>query len=148
MKTISRRARPHTITLYNYLSTASGAASYQRTVIKRVFLDTAYQQRLAKHGVSTADTAQLIIDLRDIETTNGRPFLSPKDWQQLTDAQKATYFTFAVTNDFFVAGETAETLPETTKQQMITKYQCFSVSSANVPVSDLNGAVIIEVMGK
>ncbi len=147
-KIISRRARPHTITLYNYLSTTAGVAAYQRTVISRVSLDTNYQQRLSQRGVATEDTAQLIIDLRDIDATNDRTFLPAQAWQQLTAVQKALYFTFGATNDFFIQGTATETLPTTTKQQMIAKYQCFGVTAAGIPASDSSGPVIVEVTGK
>ncbi len=150
MKVISRRARPHTITLYNYISTTAGAAAYQRTVIDRVYLDTAYQQRLSARGVSTSDKAQLIIDLRDITTTSDRTFLSFPEWQQLSAQQKAGYFTFGSSNDFFISGVATETLPPATKQQMITKYQCFSVTAAGVPAAALGKPQlqILEVTGK
>jgi hypothetical protein len=148
MKKISRRARPHSITLYNYISTTAGAAAYQRTVIDRVYLDTGYQQRLAARGILTTDKAQLIIDLRDIDTTADRTFLPVEDWNLLSAAQKASYFTFAAANDFFVRGVATETLPATTKQQMMSNYRCFSVTAADVPASDSDGAVILEVTGK
>jgi len=148
MKTISRRARPHNITLYNYLSTAAGAMAFQRTVIKRVGLDTSYQQRLSMRGVSTTDTAQLIIDLRDIQTTGGRTFISIVGWKALTDAQKAQHFTFATDKDFFVQGEVPDMLPIVTKQQMQSKYQCLSITSAAIPASDHAEPVIVEVLAK
>ena len=148
MKTISRRARPHTITLYNYLGKTDGAAAYQRTVIERVFLDTSYGQHLSARGVVTTDTAQLILDLRDIETTDGRTFLPCEDWTRLTSVQKALYFTFATKYDFFIKGSALETLPDATKQDMIEKYQCLSVTTAGVPASDRDGPVIVEVTAK
>lgn len=148
MKIISRRARPYTITLYNYLSATNGVATYQKTVIEHVYLDIAYQQRLAQKGVSTNDTAQLIIDLRDIKTTNNRTFIDYQAWKQLTSLQKLLYFTFAIKEDFFVVGEAIETLPDTTKKDMIDKYQCLSVSSVAIPASDKSGAVVVEVVGK
>jgi len=148
MKKISRRARPHTITLYNYLSTTNGVAVYQRTVIERLSLDTAYQFRLSQRGVATTDRAQLFVELRDMTTTGNRTFLPFPLWAQLTAEQKALYFTFGVTNDFFIQGTVPEELPPTTKQQMINKYQCFSVTAAGVPASDSAGPVIVEVTGK
>ena len=148
MRKISRRARPHTITLYNYLSTTDGTATYQRTVIARVYLDTAYGKRLSERGAVTTDTAQLIIDLRDIDVTSSRTFMPAADWGQLTAVQKAQYFTFDTKNDFFIDGTATETLPDTTKKDMILKYQCFSVTSADVPASDQDEPVIVEVTAK
>lgn len=146
MKKISRRARPHTITLYNYLSTTAGVAAYQRTVVKRVYLDLSYQQRLSQRGVATEDTAQLILDLRDTEATGDRTFISPWDWALLTTEQKALHFTFMTQHDFFIANEVSETLPTATKQDMITKYQCLSVNSVSVPLVPAAG--IVEVTAK
>jgi len=146
MRIISRRARPHKITLYNLVSFASGVSTYQRTVIDRVLLDESYQQRLAQRGVSTADTAQLIVDLRDIDATDDRTYLSAKEWTALAD--KTARFTFNPVNDFFIAGEVNDTLPAMTKQQMIAKYKCYSVTSAATPASDQSGPVILEITGR
>lgn len=139
MKIISRRARPHKVTVYNYVSSVAGVATYQRTVIDRVYLDTGYAQRLSQKGVNTSDKAQLIIDLRDVET-NGRTYLAPLDWAALAD--KTGNFTFATANDFFIVGEVEDELPSLTKAQMIQKHQCFSVTSVS-----LNG-YILQVTGK
>lgn len=141
MKIISRRARPHTVTLYNYLSAAAGVATYQRTVLRWVYLDTGYQQRLSQRGVATEDAAQLILDLRDLEATDGRTFISPWDWGRLTDEQKAQYFTFMTKQDFFCCGEVPEILPPATKQTMMGKYQCLSVTSVSVPIVPMDGTV-------
>jgi hypothetical protein len=145
---MSRRARTHTITLYNYLSTAAGAAAYQRTVIERVYLNTAYQQSLNGRGVSTTDKAMLIIDLRDIVTTDERTFLSFSDWQLLTAEAKAAFFTFSVANDFFIEGAADEELPPATKQQMIQNHQCFSVTWSGVRHAEAGQASILGVTGK
>lgn len=141
MKVISRRARQHTITMYNYLSTTGGMMAFQRTVIKRVSLDTGYAQRLTQRGVSTTDAAQLIIDLRDIEVTDKRTFVPVEAWD--TQEDKTKHFTFSTSKDFFIQGEVADLLPPTTKQQMQTKYQCFSVTSVAMPNSD-----ILQILGK
>jgi len=147
-KIISKRARPYTVTLYNYISTAEGVMTFQRTVIERVYLDTAYQQHLSQRGIATSDTCQLIIDLRDITATGGRTFIATKAWKKLTAAEKADYFTFNTANDFFVEGEATETLPSKTKKEMIELYQCFAVSSVNIPACDQGRALIVEVTGK
>lgn len=146
MRIISRRARPHKITLYNLISTAAGVATYQRTVIDRVLLDESYQQRLAQKGVSTADTAQLIIDLRDVTVTDSRTYLPAKEWT--AREVKTSNFTFNPVSDFFVTGEVSDTLPSMTKQQMVAKYKCFSVTSAATPASDQSGPIILEILGR
>ncbi len=146
MRIISRRARPHKITLYNLASSAGGVATYQRTVIDRVLLDESYQQRLAQKGVSTADTAQLIIDLRDIDVTSNRVYSPAKEWTALAD--KTGHFTFNPTSDFFVAGEASETMPSATKQQMLAKYKCFSVTNVATPASDQSGPIVLEITGR
>ena len=148
MKKISRRARPHTITLYNYISTTAGAAAYQRTVIQRVCLDKDYQQRLSQRGVATTDKAQLIIDLRDIEVTANRIFIEPESWILLTAQQKALYFTFQVANDFFIDGTVTDTLPPKTKAEMQTTHRCLSVTSTGIPASDSAGPTLLEVTAK
>ena len=143
---ISRRSRPNTITLYNYVSTANSVATYQRTVIERVYLDPTYQHRLAQKGVATQDTAQLIIDTRDMATTSNRVYMSAKAWAAL--ATKTGYFTFNPATDFFVDGNVADTMPSVTKQQMIAKYTCISVTSVATPASDSDSVVTIEVLGR
>lgn len=141
MKTIGRRARNKNITLYNYVSTASGVATYQRTVIDLVYLDTGYAQRLSSRGIATADKAQLIIDLRDVATTDDRTYLSYKEWSAATD--KLNHFTFWTANDFFVEGEAAEVLPAVTKAQMQAKYQCFGISSVSAPDDN-----VLQIIGR
>lgn len=144
MKPISRRLRPDTITLYNYIGTdkASGAAvaTYQRTSLDRVCNDTGYAQRLSQRGVSTTDNAQLTIELQDYTATGGRTYLPYIEWKALTD--KSGYFTFKATDDFFVSGNVTDTLPAETKGTMQQKYQVFSVTS----VSKTNS--VLSVLGK
>ncbi len=141
MKTISRRARQSTVTLYNYLSTTSGVATYQRTVLDRVYLDTGYAQRLAQRGISTTDKAQLIVELRDSAITGNRKYIDPVAWGSLTN--KAGYFTFNPANDFFVQGDASETLPSETKTTMQKKYQVYSISNVAAPTSD-----VLQIYGK
>jgi hypothetical protein len=146
VKVISRRARPCNITLYNYVSTTSGVATYQRTYIQRVSLDLAYQMKLAQRGVSTTNTAALMIDLRDIVATSDRTFLTYEAWAALTT--KTEYFTFNTANDFFVVGEAAETMPTTTKAEMMAKYRCYSITGVSIPASDSGIPIILSVTAK
>jgi hypothetical protein len=134
------------VTLYNYVSATSGVAAYQRTVIERVSLDLAYQMKLAQRGVSTTNMVSMMIDLRDITTTSNRTFLTYEAWAALTT--KTGYFTFNTANDFFVEGEATETMPTTTKAQMMAKYRCYSVTSTAIPASDSGIPIILTVTGK
>ena len=146
MKVMSRRARPFNVTLYNFVSTTSSVMTFQRTYIQRVSLDLAYQMKLAQRGVSTTNTVSMMIDLRDITTTSNRTFLTYEAWAALTT--KAGYFTFNTANDFFVVGEAAETMPTTTKAQMLAKYRCYSVTGVAIPASDSGAPIILTVTAK
>jgi|WetSurMetagenome_2_1015567.scaffolds.fasta_scaffold21493_3 hypothetical protein len=146
MKVMSRRSRPALITLYNYVSATSSVATYQRTYIQRVSLDLAYQMKLAQRGVSTTNTAALMIDLRDITTTSNRTFMTYEAWAALTT--KTGYFTFNTANDFFVVGEAAETMPTTTKAEMLAKYRCYSITGVSIPASDRGVPIILSVTSK
>jgi hypothetical protein len=146
MKVMSRRARPYNITLYNYVSTTSGIMTFQRTFIERVSLDLNYQMRLAQRGVSTINTTSLMIDLRDINATSDRTFLAYDAWAALVD--KTGYFTFNTNHDFFVAGEAAETMPTTTKAEMLKKYRCYSITGVGIPASDSGTPIILSVTAK
>lgn len=148
MKGISRRARPHTITLYNFVSSAAGVATYQRTVLQQVHLDKGYQQRLSQRGVSTTDTALLILDLSDTIATSNRTFIPAESWAALTTLQKAGYFTFRAADDFFIDGTATETLPSTTKAAMQAKYRLYAVSTASDPAHDTAAARVLEVTAK
>jgi len=148
MKKISRRARPHTITLYNYVDTTNGVATYQRTVLEWVYLDKAYQQRLSQRGIQTEDTGLLIVDLSDFTATSGRTFIAAELWPALTAQQKALHFTLRVKDDFFVDGAVTDTLPNDTKVTMQGKYRCFAVSDAAIPASNLAGPATLEVIAK
>jgi len=120
--------------------------TFQRTYIQRVSLDLAYQMKLAQRGVSTTNTVSMMIDLRDITTTSNRTFLTYEAWAALTT--KAGYFTFNTANDFFVVGEAAETMPTTTKAQMLAKYRCYSVTGVAIPASDSGAPIILTVTAK
>jgi hypothetical protein len=146
MKVISRRARKSNISLYNYVSTTSGVMTFQRTLIKRVSLDLDYQMRLAQRGVSTANKASLMIDSRDIETTSDRTFLIYDAWAALIN--KTGYFTFNTANDFFVVGEATETMPTTTKAEMLKKYRCYSITGVGIPASDSGTPIILSITAK
>lgn len=148
MRTISRRARPHTITVYNYISSTAGTATYQRTVLTQVHLDKGYQQRLSARGIQTEDRALLVLDLSDYTSTSNRTFIAAESWPALTAQQKALYFTFRAPEDFFLDGTATEELPTTTKATMQGKYRCFAVSSVSAPASDQIGPSILEVTGK
>ena len=45
-------------------------------------------------------------------------------------------------------GNVADTMPSVTKQQMIAKYTCISVTSVATPASDSDSVVTIEVLGR
>lgn len=148
MKRISRRARPHTITVYNYVSTTAGVATYQRTVLQQVHLDKSYQQRLSLRGVATTDTALLILDLLDTLATDNRTFIPAESWAALTTLQKAGRFTFRASDDFFVEGTSTETLPSTTKAAMQGLHRLFAVSQVSDPAHDTATAQVLEVTAK
>ena len=146
MKVMSRRSRPESITLYNYVSASAGVMTFQRTYIQWVSLDLAYQMKLAQRGVSTTNTVSMMVDLRDIEATSNRTFLTYEAWKALTT--KTGYFTFNTNYDFFVEGEAAETMPTTTKAQMLAKYRCYSVTGVAIPASDSGTPIILTITGK
>ena len=148
MRIIARRARPHTATIYNYTATNAGVAAYQRTVLERVQLDTSYQQRLAQRGISTADTALLVVELRDLEATSGRTFVDAHTWGKLTATQREAFFTFQPVNDFIIAGEVADTLPTRTKAEMLASYRCLGVTGVSMPASSETDPTIVEVTAK
>lgn len=148
MKRISRRARPYTVTLYNYVSTTVGVATYQRTVLQQVHLDKGYQQRLSLRGVSTTDTALLILDLSDTPATDNRTFIPAESWAALTVLQKAGHFTFRASDDFFIDGTSTETMPSTTKAAMQALHRLFAVSQVGDPAHDTATARVLEVTAK
>lgn len=144
LKVMARRLRPQTVTLYNYLGTTAGVMQFQRTVLGHVALNTAYQQVLSMRGVTTADRAQLTVELRDIDAN--KSYLPYHEWLIKTD--KTRFFTFSQSNDFFVVGDVADELPPTTKQQMQGKYQVFSVTSCMTAATDEAAPSILVVTGK
>ena len=144
MKVMARRLRPQTVTMYNYLGAVGGAMQFQRTVLGRVALNTAYQQALSMRGVTTTDKAQLTVDLRDVDAS--RQYIPYHEW--LTKTDKASFFTFAQINDFFVVGDVADELPPLTKQAMAGKHQVFSVTSCATAATDSNNPAILVVTGR
>ena len=144
MKVMARRLRPQTVTMYNYLGAVGGAMQFQRTVLGRVALNTAYQQALSMRGVTTTDKAQLTVDLRDVDAS--RQYMPYHEW--LTKVDKSVCYTFAQSNDFFVVGDVVDELPPLTKQAMAGKYQVFSVTSCGTAATDSNNPAILVVTGR
>ena len=144
MKVMARRLRPQTVTLYNYLGAVGGAMQFQRTVLGRVALNTAYQQALSMRGVTTTDKAQLTVDLRDVDAS--RQYIPYHEW--LTKVDKSGCYTFAQSNDFFVVGDVSDELPPLTKQAMAGKYQVFSVTSCATAATDSDKPAILVVTGR
>lgn len=148
MRSTSRRMRPHVVTLYNFNRTEGGVASYQRTVLRHVQLDTGFQQKLGRMGVQTEDAATLILDLSDYEATDGRAFVIADVWKRMTVEQRAHYFTLGASDDFFVEGDAPETLPAETKATMQKLHRCYAISKLGMPPAAGKGPVLLEVIGR
>lgn len=109
MRPIPIRALPHTVTLYNSIS--SGA--YSAVILKNVYFEHCKKSNIDKIGAASADSVLLIIDYVNSKafTRNGSPlsYLPAKEYQLKAD--KTPYWTLQDgAKDIFVLGVADEAL--------------------------------------
>ena len=99
-----------TVTLFNRSYNAdTEEETYYPTLLEGVDLVETKGDNVSKSGMDSADAAKLFVDVGKMV----KPYLSPKEWEVLSDEEKAKYITFQPTRDFFVKGScTGATLPE------------------------------------
>lgn len=103
------------ITLFNHYKSRLGDMWYP-TVIDGVNLLIDKAAIVAKYGAESKDNAVLNIVYQSIDgviMVNEKPYLPPKEWEQLTNDKLSEYITFTSGTDFdfFMLGEFPTTNP-------------------------------------
>ena len=123
---ISARLRRDTITLYTYKGLdVDKKPSYDRLVIRGVFFEKDYALVMERRGVTTRDSAQVVIDL------------------------VATPVVVTMTpNSFFVSGECTDEVPPKTKQELAVERQVYTISRSYFPPNGRASATILELYAR
>ena len=96
-----------TVTLF---SRSFNAETYYPTLLECVDLVETKGANISKSGIDSADTVKLYVDFKNIV----KPYLPPKEWENMPDKCKQYFLTFNPAQDFFIKGDqTAVDLPET-----------------------------------
>lgn len=104
-----------TITLFNRYRSNSADIWYP-TILHNVDLNIDRAAIVAKYGADSKDKAMLHIRLESIDGVKSiasKPYLLPKEWEQMPNDELSNYITFASGNNFtfFIEGEWGDGLP-------------------------------------
>lgn len=90
------------ITVYNkYYDKINDVDKYQRTVIKGVNWQGKRNATVSDKGLNLDNSILIFVDIDNVEN---KEYISPKQFNKLTDAQRPDHFTFAI-GDKAVKGE-------------------------------------------
>lgn len=100
-----------TVTLFSRSFNAeTEEETYYPTLLECVDLVETKGANISKRGIDSADTVKLYVDFKNIV----KPYLPPKEWENMPDKCKQYFLTFNPAQDFFIKGDqTAVDLPET-----------------------------------
>lgn len=105
-----------TITVFNYYKDSLKNVTWYPTVIHGVNLLIDKAAIVAKYGAESKDNALLNIHYQTVDgqiMVDGKPYLSPKEWERQTNDKLPETITFASGTgfDFFILGEYPTTEP-------------------------------------
>ena len=105
-----------TITVFNYYKDSLKNVTWYPTVIHGVNLLIDKAAIVAKYGAESKDNALLNIHYQTVDgqiMVDGKPYLSPKEWERQTNDKLPETITFASGTgfDFFILGEYPEIKP-------------------------------------
>ena len=100
-----------TVTLFSRSFNAeTEEETYYPTLLECVDLVETKGANISQSGIDSADTVKLYVDFKNIV----KPYLPPKEWENMPDKCKQYFLTFNPAQDFFIKGDqTAVDLPET-----------------------------------
>lgn len=110
---------PHTVTVYNKMEDdITGAATYNITILRGVFLDISKGANVMKSGLVSADSAMLYIPMSikaiNADTGEEQKFVGQKEYERLAQSYLHEYWTLrtggssSTVDCFFVKGEVTE----------------------------------------
>lgn len=99
-----------TVTLFNRSFNAeTEEETYYPTLLEGVDLVETKGANVSKSGMDSADAVKLYVDFGNI----AKPYLPPKEWENMPDKCKQHFLTFNPAQDFFIKGDHTDLeLPE------------------------------------
>ena len=91
-----------TVTLFNRSFNAeTEEETYYPTLLEGVDLVETKGANVSKSGMDSADAVKLYVDFGNI----AKPYLPPKEWENMPDKCKQHFLTFNPAQDFFIKGD-------------------------------------------
>ena len=91
-----------TVTLFNRSFNAeTEEETYYPTLLEGVDLVETKGANVSKSGMDSADAVKLYVDFGNI----AKPYLPPKEWENMPDKCKQQFLTFNPAQDFFIKGD-------------------------------------------
>ena len=91
-----------TVTLFNRSFNAeTEEETYYPTLLEGVDLVETKGANVSKSGMDRADAVKLYVDFGNI----AKPYLPPKEWENMPDKCKQHFLTFNPAQDFFIKGD-------------------------------------------
>ena len=91
-----------TVTLFNRSFNAETEdETYYPTLLEGVDLVETKGANVSKSGMDSADAVKLYVDFGNI----AKPYLPPKEWENMPDKCKQHFLTFNPAQDFFIKGD-------------------------------------------
>lgn len=99
-----------TVTIFNRSFNAeTEEETYYPTLLEGVDLVETKGANVSKSGMDSADAVKLYVDFGNI----AKPYLPPKEWENMPDKCKQHFLTFNPAQDFFIKGDHTDLeLPE------------------------------------
>ena len=118
-----------TVTLFNRSFNAeTEEETYYTTLLEGVDLVETKGANVSKSGMDSADAAKLFVDVNKTI----KPYLPPKEWENMPDKCKQYFLTFNPAQDFFIKGDhTGTILPKNDAYQWLLNRcdDCYKVTT-------------------
>lgn len=118
-----------TVTLFNRSFNAeTEEETYYPTLLEGADLVETKGANVSKSGMDSADAVKLYVDFGNI----AKPYLPPKEWENMPDKCKQYFLTFNPAQDFFIKGDhTGTILPKNDAYQWLFDHcdDCYKVTT-------------------
>lgn len=124
----------HILTVYNkvtgvFVPPFPPSESWQRTIIKFAQWEDQTDLNANGDGRNTVDKHISIIIPKNANT-QGRKYLSPTEWNKLTNGEQSKYWALIIGSTYIALGETPEITSSLTISQLQSQYKSCVVSAA------------------
>jgi hypothetical protein len=149
MVIISRMLRQDRVTVFNGMTEETeNGIRWQATVIDGVRVEKGRSMLLRERGIESGEKAMLIIDLRDYKATDDRKYVAAKAWEQYGEEEKKSAWTIRSSFDFFVSGEVNDEGRLSSKEELMNKYEVFSITDLSEEKGSRSDVIILRAAAK